>query len=105
MKGATPRGPIVLMMSSANPSVTPCATGESRENLAIMRASAQTQQARSVGGRMLPGVSLSDEWLYYNKPFAVSFPGAPASLDVTAGRASLQVALPRQAVSLIVVEW
>ena len=31
--------------------------------------------------------------------------GAPASLDVTAGRASLQVALPRQAVSLIVVEW
>jgi xylan 1,4-beta-xylosidase len=31
--------------------------------------------------------------------------GAPASLDVAAGRASLQVALPRQAVSLIVVEW
>jgi xylan 1,4-beta-xylosidase len=31
--------------------------------------------------------------------------GAPASLDVTGGRASLQVALPRQAVSLIVVEW
>ena len=30
---------------------------------------------------------------------------APASLDVTGGRASLQVALPRQAVSLIVVEW
>ena len=31
--------------------------------------------------------------------------GAPASLDVTGGRASLQVALPRQAVSLIVIEW
>jgi xylan 1,4-beta-xylosidase len=32
-------------------------------------------------------------------------PGAPASLDVAGGRASLQVALPRQAVSLIVIEW
>jgi len=31
--------------------------------------------------------------------------GAPASLDVAGGRASLQVALPRQAVSLIVIEW
>jgi xylan 1,4-beta-xylosidase len=31
--------------------------------------------------------------------------GAPASLAVVDGRASLQVALPRQAVSLLVVEW
>ena len=31
--------------------------------------------------------------------------GAPASLDVAGGRASLQIALPRQAVSLIVIEW
>jgi xylan 1,4-beta-xylosidase len=31
--------------------------------------------------------------------------GAPTSLDVVDGRTSLQVALPRQAVSLLVVEW
>ena len=31
--------------------------------------------------------------------------GAPASLDVVDGRASLQFVLPRQAVSLLVVEW
>ncbi len=31
--------------------------------------------------------------------------GAPASVDVVDGRASLEVALPRQAVSLLVIEW
>ena len=31
--------------------------------------------------------------------------GAPATLDVADGRASLQMTLPRQAVSLIVIEW
>jgi xylan 1,4-beta-xylosidase len=31
--------------------------------------------------------------------------GAPASVDVADGRASLKLALPRQAVSLIVIEW
>jgi xylan 1,4-beta-xylosidase len=31
--------------------------------------------------------------------------GAPASVDVVDGRNSLQLALPRQAVSLIIVEW
>ena len=31
--------------------------------------------------------------------------GAPASVDVADGRASLQFALPRQAVSLVVIEW
>ena len=31
--------------------------------------------------------------------------GAPANVAVVDGRASLQVALPRQAVSLLVVEW
>jgi hypothetical protein len=31
--------------------------------------------------------------------------GAPTSVVVVDGRASLQVALPRQAVSLLVIEW
>ena len=31
--------------------------------------------------------------------------GAPARVDVVDGRASLQIALPRQAVSLLVIEW
>lgn len=31
--------------------------------------------------------------------------GAPTSVDVVDGRASLEVALPRQAVSLLVIEW
>ena len=31
--------------------------------------------------------------------------GSPATIDVTDGRATLPIALPRQAVSLVVVEW
>jgi xylan 1,4-beta-xylosidase len=31
--------------------------------------------------------------------------GAPATVDIVDGKVSLQVALPRQAVSLLVLEW
>src|SRR5659263_276354 len=41
MKGATPRGPIVLTAMSRTPSATPCATSGARENRPIASAHAR----------------------------------------------------------------
>jgi outer membrane protein len=50
-----------------------------------LRTEAAHDQANALRGRMLPLISLSEEWLRYDKPFSIQFeiPGAPAGPGLT----------------------
>jgi outer membrane protein TolC len=53
---------------------------ESSSALKAARARARSgeDQAKSLRGRLLPSVNLSDEWQRWDSPFAIPFPGVPA---------------------------